>query len=295
VEYLEISIAVPSTAVEATADLLRRYAPAGVSIEPQSEAIDEDGGVRIDAMAPVRVRAWLVSTPENETIAGEMRATFGGLLGVPIEFSATDVDDAGWRDNWKDYFHTLRLGRRLVIKPSWREHAALPDDIVIELDPGMAFGTGQHATTQLCLEALEEQVRGGMQVLDVGCGSGILGIAAAKLGASSVEAVDVDPLAVSATRENASRNGAQLSVRQGSLDRASRQSYDLVVANLSARLVAELAGQLVARISVDGTLLASGMIEEQESACRKALEQAGAVAREVRRRDGWLLIVAGRC
>jgi ribosomal protein L11 methyltransferase len=300
VDYLELSLAVRPDAVEAAADTLRRYTPAGVSIEPTAEATDEDGGVRIDPDAPVRLRAWLPADAESRVAVTALRKELRGLGdGIVRPLRARTVKDTSWADMWKRYFRTLRIGHRIVIKPSWRLYRLRKNDVLIELDPGMAFGTGQHATTQLCLEAMEELLPDGARVLDVGCGSGILSIAAALLGASYVDALDIDPMAVRATGDNAARNGVGKVVRvaNGTLGEGwpfgdpAGSRYDIVVANLSSRLVQSLAAELLAALAPGGVLIASGVIEEQEPACRRALESARGHVDDVRQREGWVAFV----
>jgi ribosomal protein L11 methyltransferase len=309
-DYLELTVAVRAEAVEAVADLLRRRAPAGVSIEAPYRATDEEGGVALDPRAPVRLRAWLPAGREASAAIAlarrELRA-LGDSLMRPLR--ARTVSDASWADAWKRYFRTLRVGRAIVVRPSWRRYRNKRGETVIELDPGMAFGTGQHATTQLCLETLEERLAPGAVVLDVGSGSGILGIAAALLGAKHVDAVDIDPVAVRATKENAERNGVGRIVRarRGSLGEAwpfgyaQTGRYDLVLANLSSRLAQELAEPLVAalqpfdglRAQPGGVALLSGLIEAQEAACRRALRRAGGRVVESRGEGDWRLLVVG--
>ncbi len=299
-DYLELTVAVRAEAVEAAAHLLRHRAPAGVSLEAPYHAIDKEGGVALDPNAPVRLRAWLPAGREaSATIAllrRELRA-LGDSLVRPLR--ARTVSDASWADAWKRHFRTLRVGRAIVIRPSWRRYRKKRGDTVIELDPGMAFGTGQHATTQLCLEALEERIAQGAVVLDLGSGSGILGIAAALLGAKRVDAVDIDPAGVRATKENAERNGVGRIVRarRGSLGEAwpfgdaQTGRYELVLANLSSRLAQELAEPLVAALQPGGVALISGLIEAQEVACRRALRRSGGRVLESRGREGWRLLV----
>jgi ribosomal protein L11 methyltransferase len=300
VDYLELSLAVQPEAVDAAADLLRAYAPAGVSIEPIAEPIDEDGGARIDPESAVRLRAWLPPGPESRAAVATLRKQLRALEGIRRPLHARTVHDNAWVDAWKRYFRTMRVGRRIVIKPSWREYRAREGDIVLEVDPGMAFGTGQHATTQLCLEAIEELVAPGATMLDVGCGSGILSIAAARLGAERVDAIDIDAQAVRATQENSLRNGvsATLRVARGSLDaqwpfaEPPEGSYGVVAANLSSRLVQSMAAGLLGALRPDGVLIASGIIEEQEAVCRSAIEEAGGVIAGVQRREGWVALLA---
>ena len=300
-DYLELSVAVRPEAVEAAAELLRRVAPAGVSIEPPYQAIDEDGGVALRDGAPVRLRAWLPATAAARDPTAALRRDLRALDGVVRPLRARTVRDGLWAEAWKRHFPVLRIGL-IVIRPSWRAYRPRIGDVVIELDPGMAFGTGQHETTRMCLLALEERVLHGMRVLDVGCGSGILGIAAARLGADRVDALDIDPVAVRVTKENAARNAVDdiVQAAEGSLGERwpfaapAAARYDLVLANLSSRLVRELAGPLVEALRPGGVALVSGLIAEHEPACRAALEAAVARVLETRSDGEWRLLVASR-
>ncbi|MCH8160458.1 MAG: 50S ribosomal protein L11 methyltransferase [Chloroflexi bacterium] len=303
-ETLELAIAVRPHAVEAMADLLRRYAPAGVSIEQPFDAIDEEGGVTFHENDAVRLRIWLPAG-DSPTAAAieELRKILVALGGDIVEpLSVNTVQERDWADAWKEHFHVTRVGERIVLKPSWREYEPRAGDIVVELDPGRAFGTGQHETTRMCLIELERQMEAGASILDVGCGSGILSVTAALLGAGRVDAIDIDAAAVRATVENADANYVSDSVRtmHGSLGKAwpftqpPAGRYDLVLANLSARIIRELAGDLLAALNENGAAFVSGIVAEQEESCVDALLQAGARALE-RRADGdWRLLVVRR-
>ncbi len=302
-DYLELAVAVRQQSVEAVADILRRHVPAGVSIEAPYEAADEEGGVALADDAPVRLRAWLPADGAgSRAVVVALRSELRGLGDALVRPLRTrTVRDTVWADAWKRHFRPLRVGRRLVLRPSWRRYRARKDDVVIELDPGQAFGTGQHPTTQLCLQALEERLQTGATVLDVGAGSGVLSLAAALLGAAHVDAVDVDPAAVHATEENSARNGVQGLVRvgRGSVGEAwpfpeqATGRYDLVLANLSSRIVRELARPLLAALRPDGVALVSGLIEEQENACREAFTSAGGYVTDSRGHGDWRLLVVG--
>ena len=301
-KYLELTIAVRPEAVEAAADVLRRVAPGGVSIEPPFEAVDEDGGVAyIDA--PVRLRAWLAADDSSRSAVAKLRRELRSLGdGLARPLRTRTVREEAWANAWKQYFQVQRVGRRIVLRPSWRDYEPAPGDVVIALDPGQAFGTGQHATTRLCLEALEQRLRPGTAVLDLGCGSGVLAIAAALLGAAHVDAVDIDPPAVEATRENAERNAVAACVRvaRGSLGESwpFAQSpdgrYDLVLANISARVIQELAGPLVGALRADGLALVSGIVDDQAEATCEALAHAGGRVVERRAEEEWRLLVVER-
>ena len=273
-----------SEAVEAVSEILSRVAPGGVSVEPGFELVDEGLGARIDPTRPATIRAHVPAlddvsirsaTQAVETALGHLQA-FGLRPIGDLRIRVVEEDD--WAEAWKEHFHVLHVGRRLVIKPSWRKHRRSGDEVIIDLDPGMAFGTGLHPTTRLCLMALEERAdRGPLgRALDVGCGSGILSIAAVKLGATRAIGVDIDPIAVEATEANASHNrvGKRVRAREGTLP-SDEGPFDLVLANLIAGILVELAGDLGAELVPDGTLIASGIFIDREPDVRRALEAAG--------------------
>src|SRR5512136_182925 len=211
-EWLEIAVDCSPEHAEAVADVLARYAPGGVAI--QQNALDLNGAEwRPDGpLEPVAsVRAYLTVEPGLEEKRRQVEEALWHLRQIaPIpEPQFRIIAEEQWANAWKEHFHVTRIGRRFVIKPSWREYVAQAGDIVLELDPGMAFGTGLHPTTQMCLLALESHLRPGDQVLDLGTGSGILAIAAAKLGAAVCLAMDIDPVAVEVARANVAMNGAR--------------------------------------------------------------------------------------
>jgi ribosomal protein L11 methyltransferase len=284
--WVEISVEADLEAVEAVSEILGRVAPAGTSVEPGFELVDEGLGARVDAGKPAIVRAYVEATdPENvERTVEEVTQALGHLQVFDLrpigEVTTRLVDEADWAEEWKRHFPVLRVGRRLVIRPTWRRHRAAPGEVVLALDPGMAFGTGLHPTTRLCLAALERLAdRGaidGRRVLDVGCGSGILAIGAVRLGAASALGADTDPLAVEATAANARRNrlGRRITARAGSLP-TGEGPFDVVLANLIAALLVRLAPDLRAELAPSGTLLASGIFIDRETEVREAFEAAG--------------------
>ncbi len=303
--WLELSVVVDVEAVEAVSEILGRYAPAGTSVEPAFDLVDEGLGARVDPTRPATVRAYVPAgdPAAAESVVADVASALGHLQAFglrPIGDVRTRlVEEADWADAWKAYFPVLRVGRRIVIRPTWRRHRRQPDDVVLALDPGMAFGTGLHPTTRLCLAALEVVAdRGdlaGTRVLDVGCGSGILAIAAVKLGAASAFGVDTDPVAEEATRLNARRNRLvrRIRARAGSLP-SGEPGFDIVLANLIAGVLVPLAAPLRDELRPGGVLLASGIFHDREAAVVAAFEAAG-LAIAVRTTEGdWVALEARR-
>ncbi len=227
---------------------------------------------------------------------GHLQAFGLGRIG---ELQTRVVHDADWAEAWKAHFPVLRVGRRLVIRPTWRRHRARPDDVVLALDPGMAFGTGLHPTTRLCLASLEPLATDGRlrhaRVLDVGCGSGILAIAALKLGADTALGLDTDPVAVEATLANARRNrlGRRVGARHGSLP-TGEPPFDVVLANLIAGVLVPLAPLLRDELRDGGTLLASGIFVDREGDVRDAVEAAGLAVTDRMAEGDWIALAARR-
>ena len=302
---MELSVAADVEAVEAVAEILGRVAPAGTTVEPAFELVDEGLGARIDPSRPSIVRAYLPATDPAavERATAEVGAALGHLQAFglrPIgDLTTRTVQNADWAEAWKEHFPVLRIGRRLVLRPTWRRHRRAPDEVVIALDPGMAFGTGLHPTTRLCLARLEAVAdRGsltGARILDVGCGSGILSIAAARLGAASVLGLDVDPIAVEATTANAARNrlGRRIRARGGSLP-SGESPFDVVLANLIASVLIELAPLLAGELRPGGVLVASGIYVDREAAVRDALLAAGLAVTARESEGDWVAVEAWR-
>lgn len=289
--WLELSVGADQEAVEAVSDILSRHASGGVAVEVPWEPVDEGLGAVPRAGGSATLKAWLPAMDPAATEAIDaVRRDLGHLQAFglrPIgELAVRPVHEEEWASAWKSHFPVLRVGRRIVIRPTWRRHRARTDDLVLALDPGMAFGTGLHPTTRLCLAGIERWADDGLledaRVLDVGCGSGILAIAAARFGARSVHGVDTDPIAVEATMANARRNrvARRVSANRGSVPlvggpQAARGPFDLVLANLIASLLADLAEPLAASVRPGGRLLASGIFVDREAQVRDAFGNAG--------------------
>jgi ribosomal protein L11 methyltransferase len=306
--WLEIAVEVAGIDAEIAADLLRQACPGGVAIETPSRLDRATETYVPDGDAASLVKGYMRPSDDVERLRRNLEIA---LQAAPLQRPAVwhptrKLADEDWRDAWKKYFGVQRVGRRLVIVPSWVEHRPKPDDVVLRIDPGMAFGTGQHPTTAMCLAALEDALAGvgtsagwrtplQASVLDIGCGSGILAIAAAKLGASRIVAIDVDPQAIKATRANAAENGVAsiIETREGTLESVSER-FDIVVANISGLTLERLAPLLARALAPGGRLIASGFLEDAVDGLRAAFAGAGlSVERTVE--DGiWRAIIARR-
>ncbi|MDW8104246.1 MAG: 50S ribosomal protein L11 methyltransferase [Armatimonadota bacterium] len=280
-KWCEVHIIVAAEAHEAVAELCRQVGAQGVQLEAD----------RVITAFPVT--EWLQK--HLQRLRGELsRLPEWGL--PPVQrIEQRERDESEWAESWKRFFHVLHLGKRIVVQPSWEEYEAQEGEVVIALDPGMAFGTGQHATTQLCLEFLEELILPGMQVVDVGTGSGILAIAAAKLGASSVWAADSDPVAVLTAERNVIRNGVQ---RVVSVQRAEgcegAPPCDLLVANISTEVILQLLPDFSRCLRRGGWLVVSGILTERREGVRVALSRTPWYQAQVRERGEWCAFAARR-
>lgn len=303
--WLELAVDADIEAVEAVSEIIGRVASGGTSVEPAFDLVDDGLGARVDLTRPATVRGYVPArdTSAAETAAADVADALGHLQAFGIrpigELRTRVVHETEWANAWKAYFPVLRVGRRLVIRPTWRRHRRAAGDVVLALDPGMAFGTGLHPTTRLCLAGLERMEEDGRldaaRVLDVGCGSGVLAIAALKLGAAGAHGVDTDPIAVEATLANARRNGLarRIRARVGSLPTGD-SPFDVVLANLIAGLLVPLAPQLRDEARPGGTILASGIFIEREAEVREAFEAVGLTVSTRTAEGDWVALEARR-
>jgi len=307
--WLEVCLIVEGEVAEAVADVLARYAPdGGVVIE--STAIqtrpDDPGGKEEwpdegRPVGPFAVRCYL---PADERLEETRRRLDDALwhLGQILPLPAAQfrpVADADWSETWKANYQPIRLGRRLVIVPAWLDPPLNREEVAVRLEPGMAFGTGTHPTTHLCLELLEEVLQPGQSVIDLGCGSGILAIAAARLGAGSVLAVDIDPEAVRTARLNAAANGLarNVHVEQGSLADILASNFELssaglVFANILARVIVQFAEHGLARLlAPGGNLIVSGILADQVGEVEDSFRAQGIIIVERRQIEDWVALL----
>lgn len=294
--WLELSVEADAEAVEAVSEILGRVS-AGTAVRPTRLIHDPNDELvaREDPAAPFIVSAHVADEPaaassveDTERALWHFQA-FG--LGRVGSLQVRPVEDADWADAWREHYVPQRIGR-IVIVPSWADEPVAAGELAVVMDPGMAFGTGLHPTTRGCLAMLQELEPMPPAVLDVGAGSGILGLAALRLGAERVTAVDIDAESVRATLDNAARNelADRVRARQGTLDAEAAERYSLVLANLVAAVLIELAPRLADHLAPAGVLIAAGIIEPRAAEVTAALAAAGLVVRE-RRDDGeWVTL-----
>ncbi len=296
-EWLELSIETPPEYVEPLTEIFHRYGEGGVAVEqPGGFNPDEGESPPIPDRVVVKTYLPIDHTTDHRRSQIDVGVRLVAHLAPVTELRERRVSQSEWQNSWKEFFHVLRVGERIVVCPTWREYEAKPDEVIVHLDPGMAFGTGHHPTTRMCLEMIEQTVTPGDSVLDLGCGSGILSIAAVKLGAERAVGFEIDPIAVKAGRANIDLNRAADSVEliHGTLPspRAPAGSFDCVFANISARVVTDLAARIVECIAPGGRLLVSGVIEKHLDGVTDALIAEGATIERQEIDGDWVALLA---
>lgn len=307
-EWLEAVVHTTTFGSDLVSDEMMALGAAGCEIVDRADVPDpRQPGVywelydpaMIDAMPDdVLVKAWFErGEKERETIEAvrahleQLRAQGGTDLGT-LRLELSGVKDEDWSENWKKYYKPFRIGTHLVVKPTWEAYQPSPEDLIIELDPGMAFGTGTHETTSMCMQLLEKHLKSDMRVMDVGTGSGILAIAAARLGAKEVLAIDIDPAAVKVARENIVLNHVEDRVRavEGDLCKSEAMPCDLAVANIVADAIRMLAAPLTRHLAKGGLLICSGIIREREQDVLDAALAAGYVVADRLEKGEWVAL-----
>lgn len=301
-EWSEIRVSTEEPCAEVIAGLFHEWGAGGVIIEDPYAIRTHIAQGDWDAhsfeqeyleRSCVVIRAFYPApyAPSSDQI-DDLKATAGETCHIEV----LTVRDEDWADNWKAYYHTTRTGRNLVVKPSWEGYLPQEGDLVIELDPGMAFGTGTHITTRQCLELIEASLNEGQRVLDVGTGSGILAIAAAKLGAGEVRAIDNDPVAVEVARQNIKQNRveSQVTVEQEDLADFSGPEVDLVIANLTAPVLIRLIDRIISLTRPGGRIIMAGIGREQWAGLKETIEQTGLTFDQISEEEDWVAVLAWR-
>jgi ribosomal protein L11 methyltransferase len=309
IEWAEVSCTVPAAMVDLLAEFLVDLSQTGVTIDNLS--LDT---FSLDTVADTPDKTVKAYFPADTDLDGKVARIAAFLADTGPSFSGftyqepaiTLLREEDWANNWKEYFKPARIGRRIIIKPTWETYEAAEDDIIIELDPGMAFGTGTHPTTRLCLETLERIFyhespydRGKQldpaSVLDVGTGSGVLAIAAAKFGARRVVGLDIDPAAVDVARHNLDQNHAGEYVLVSSAPLKSIPGlFDIVVANILAEELVRLGKELDERVGPKGLLILSGILTEKEELVKTGFAHYHLSLSEITREAEWSCLVYRR-
>ena len=306
-KWTEIRINTTEEAYDAVSEMLGSIGAGGVVIEDPNDirrqieapgSLDYADDEFMSSLGEeVVIKAYFHSGPSiNELISliNEKLSFISKFLDIGKGYAGcSEVDDEDWATAWKKHYKPFRISDGIVVKPSWEEYAKEGGEIVIELDPGMAFGTGTHETTRLCTQFLEKYVSAGDTIIDVGCGSGILTIAAAKLGAGPITAVDVDEVAVRITKENCAINGVDAGVTalKGVLADVPETKVDIIVANIIADVIIELSDDMRDRLKSSGRIITSGIIRERRDDVLEAYTSKGFVMEAMMELGEWVAVV----
>ncbi len=288
--WFEITAKTPPADVEAVSDLMRAVSPGGITVDEPVDILGPEQGFRVRRGEPVLVRAYLPSSELGAVLTDDLCRAMQAFPSV--ELIARPFYEEDWAVSWREFFGVVDTGGRVVIVPTWMEHETSPGQLPIRLDPGQAFGTGHHETTRLCLSALEDLVTPGVGMLDVGTGSGVLAIAALKLGAARVEAIDIDPIAAEIARANCDQNGvgAEAHVSAGTLTPERAGRYRLVVANISTDANIGLARAFGSVVTPGGMLVLSGILAVDSRRVAAAMAAEGFRLTAMRHERDWCLL-----
>lgn len=305
--YKEITLMINHELEPFIADILNEVGANGVVIEDSLELkkgrIETYG--EIYELNPddypesdVRVKVYFSELDYSDAIIEEIKEKINGLQDVKVtrlEITTDEVQEEDWANEWKNHFHAFKASERFVVVPSWENYDKQSDDeFIIKLDPGMAFGTGDHATTSMCLKLIEKYVQPKQSVIDVGTGSGILSIAAHQLGAAPIKALDLDSVAVRVAVDNFEKNDCAdaIQAEPGNLLKGETEKRDVIFANILAHIVDLMIDDSYALLNDDGLLITSGIILEKETMIVEHLERVGYKIEEITRENGWIAIAA---
>ena len=311
--YIEVKIYTTQEGIDPLTCILMDMGIAGLAIEDAGDLQDllnkknsydwdyVDESLMELANVETNIMFYLDETDDNRNALKQLQLQIDelkkeeGINYGKLELIQKIVDDSDWKDNWKEYFKPAKITDRIVIKPTWEAYEKKDGEIVIELDPGMAFGTGTHPTTSLCVKLLEKYIEPDKDtVLDVGCGSGILAIASALLGAKDILAVDIDPVAVQVSKENIELNhlSSKIRVLEGDLTKGLNMKAEIVVANLMADLVIMLSKDVAAHLKGKGIYISSGILIEKQEQVVAAIESCGFQILDILEEGEWCAIAA---
>jgi ribosomal protein L11 methyltransferase len=309
VKWIEIKIKTTEEACDAISYMLTSIGAGGVAIEDPNEirretqksnSIDYVDDEFLNSLGEdVVVKAYFpgeTNVPELVSLIKEKLAFIGTFLNVGEGYCGyAEMDEEDWSNSWKKYYKPLHLTDRLIVKPSWENYDNKDGEIIIEMNPGMAFGTGTHETTKMCAVLLDKYVKDGCRVIDVGCGTGILSIIASKLGAAEVTAVDIDEVAVKVAKENLELNKVDnVRVFKGVLDDIEKEKRDIVVANIIANVIMDISSRVPYYLKKDGLFIASGIIKERKQEVLDECLRKGFECVEIIEMGEWVAIVL-RC
>ena len=304
-QWIEVNVQVTHEAVEVVADILTAAGTSGVAIEdPQLINNLRNSGTWELCDIPEQENTEIVTVSayyaDDEKLQDRLKQIESELAAVEERIGSfrfgnirfRSLSEKDWANEWKQYFHVTHVGESLVIKPSWEEYTPKEGEHVIKIDPGMAFGTGTHHTTNMCMARLEKVLPANAEVFDVGTGSGILAIAAALLGAKSVKAVDIDAVAVRVARENIADNGLEdkIEVKEGDLLRGTEGQADVIIANIIADIIIMLLKDIPGKLKNDGIFLASGIISDRRADVEAAAAEVGMKVDHVDEKGGWVVM-----
>lgn len=307
-EWVEVKIITKSEAIEPVSGIFYGLDVKGIAIEDPNDILTREQGpltwdfVDLNILEYGGKAAVVKGYFDKESLKDDIDEYIKNKLndikemGIDIgegKLIIGSVNEEDWANNWKKYYKPTRIGKSIVVKPIWEEYKKEGNDIVIELDPGMAFGTGTHETTRMCVQALEKYIKHQDMIFDVGTGSGILAIAAAKLGSKEVMAVDLDPVAVDSARQNVSFNDiSNIKVMQGNLLDVVNGKADIVVANIIAEIIILLTDDVKKSLNQGGLFISSGIIRERQEAVMQKLIQSGFEIMEINTDGEWVCIVS---
>ena len=309
-EWNEIRVVVPVAAIEAVSSILYGMDVKGLSIEDPNDILTRESGPLTWDFADINIfregkdAATIIAYfPDTENIdrhIGHIREKIEELrnFGISVDnyrIESREVREEDWANSWKKYYKPMKIGERVVIKPVWEDYEAKDGEVIVEMDPGMAFGTGTHETTKMCIEILQKYVKEGDTVFDIGTGSGILAITAAKLGAGKVIAGDLDPVAVDSAKINRDFNHiTNMDVRLGNMTEITEGSADIVIANIIADVIVLILDDIEKILKPGGIFIGSGIIMSMQHKVINKMVEKGLQVLEIRNENDWRAVVAKR-